>query len=207
MFCTNCGKNLNDTDVVCCYCGTPTGVQPAYQQPAYQQPTYQQPAYQDPYGQPVTPPAAKPALPMGWYKFLIYFALFAGAILNVISGVSMLTGTQYAQYGVNAQTIYRFYNGLEGLDMLMGVLFVVLAVLGIVTRFQLAGYKKSGPMLLVALYGANAVVSLIYVIGFSSIVGSDLLGFSSDFSSIAVSVAMAFANYKYFKKRGHLFVN
>lgn len=223
MYCNNCGNLLDDSAVVCSRCGQPTGVQPAYQQPAYQQPAYQQPAYQqpayqdpyaqqpvyqDPYGQPAYAPAApaKPAMSMGWFKFLIYFSLFASAVLNAINGFMLLTG---ATYDGGAELVYRMFDGLQGVDSLVGILSLALAALAIFTRFQLAGYKKSGPMLLLAVYAGNAVVNLVYVIGVSAILPElvrNAIDFTSFYSGIVTSIAMIAINAAYFKKRAHLFV-
>ena len=78
---------------------------------------------------------------MKWHKFLIYFALWLGAVMNVISGFSLLTGSVYEAQGVSATQVYRAYEGLKGVDMLMGAATIALAVLLIVARFALAGYK------------------------------------------------------------------
>lgn len=62
MFCTSCGKQFDDRNRFCPYCGAQVPgalhppaapAQPQYQQPQYQQPQYQQPQYQQPqYQQP-----------------------------------------------------------------------------------------------------------------------------------------------------------
>lgn len=218
MYCNNCGNLLDDNATFCTRCGQATGVQPM-QQPNYQQPTYQQPvqqpAYQQPaYGQPAyqeapygyTPAPPQPEVSMGWFKFLIYFALFAGAVLNLISGIMMLTGSAY---GTDKELVYRFYEGLQGLDTIVGVLMVILAVIGIAARFTLAGYKKIGPVLLVILYIGSAVVNIIYAVGLPSIVPEFVMqsiDMTSYYSSTASSIVFAIVNAIYFKKRSHLFV-
>ena len=124
MFCNNCGAQIPDGSPFCPSCGAqqaqqaqqqayqqqPQGYQQPYQQQGYQQQAYQQPyqqqayqqqgyqqpygqqAYQQPYGQQI------PQQGMKWHKFLVYFALWANAILNVIMGILSLTGAKYGAY-------------------------------------------------------------------------------------------------------------
>ena len=94
-----------------------------------------------PSGNGANPQPTGPDMPMKWHKFLIYFALWLGAVMNVISGFSLLTGSVYEAQGVSATQVYRAYEGLKGVDMLMGAATIALAVLLIVARFALAGYK------------------------------------------------------------------
>lgn len=218
MFCNKCGNALDNNAMFCDKCGQPTGIQqqqqpayqqPTYQQPAYQQPTYQQPGYQDPaYPQPgyYNPVPQQPPMPMGWYKFLIYFSLFAGAVMNLITGIMMLSGSHY---GENSALVYAMIGDLKEFDSVMGIVAIGLAVFGIFTRFQLSGYKKSGPMMVMILYIAVAVYNAAYVIGLQNILPSLVSGyvdFTSSYSSIASSIVFAIVNYIYFKKRAHLFV-
>lgn len=152
--------------------------------------------------------APAPELGMGWYKFLIWFALFAGALLNFVRGIQLLTGAYYDGY---ADEVYRFYDGLQALDMVAALALITLAVMGIVARFSLAAYKKNGPKLLIAIYAFNAGIQVIYVLAADSIVSAVTsavsLDISSGFSSAAIALAMAAINYSYFKKRAHMFVN
>lgn len=230
IFCTKCGALLNGTESACPTCGNPQAQpvqpqqpysgqlppqQPYYAQPAQpqqpyytqpvqpQQPYYTQPAQPQPYhGAPATP-----ALGMGWFKFLIYFALFAGAVLNLISGIQMLTG---ASYEGHKDLVYAFYDGLQALDMLVGIGTIAVAALAIFTRFRLAGYYHDGPKLLTAVYVAVVALNVIYLIGLFAVVpnlSAEDLNMSSYISSTAVSAVMIFVNISYFNKRSHLFVN
>ena len=233
MFCKSCGSALAENARFCPSCGAAVSVpeqpvQPVYQQPVqpvYQQPVqpvYQQPVqpvYQQPeqpvYQQPVQPAYQQPVqvivqpvvqTPMKWFKFLIYFALFAGAILNAFAGIQMLSGAHYGNNGESTY-VYAFFDGLQTLDMIMGILMIALAGFALYVRFRLAGFYKNGPTMLLINYVANIVVGLIYVIGITSIVSSELLGDSltSYYTNVATSVAMTVANYSYFKKRAHMF--
>ena len=87
-YCPKCGAPIQDNATKCEYCGAALAQQPQQTaQPVYQQPTYQQPIYQQPVVQ-------QPQHPMGWFKFLINFALWAGAIINIFGAIPVLTGSR-----------------------------------------------------------------------------------------------------------------
>ena len=73
---------------------------------------------------------------MGWYKFLIYFALFAGAFLNVCYAVLYMTGSIYETEQIDPLTVYSLYPGVKAVDIVYGILLLVLAVFMIVFSFQ-----------------------------------------------------------------------
>lgn len=175
---------------------------------APQNPTYTAPQVN--YGQPVV--EAKP-LGMKWFKFLIYFSLFASALIYVGNAILLLTGSLYAYQGENiSEFVYETFPDLAGIDMGFGAFAIVLALYSIVVRFSLANYKKSGPALLYGLYVAGIVFGLAYYAAASSAVGginNDSLYAemtSSYISSAAGSLLFLAYNIGYFKKRSHLFV-
>ena len=213
MFCPNCGAGAPENTAFCPNCGTaltaPTQpqqpVQPQQpQQPVYQQPVQPgQPVYQQPpYGMPV--PVANP-IPMKWFKFLIYFALWAGAILNAINGFTTISGAQYEPF---ADMVYAMFGGLKALDVIVGLGGIAVAALQIFTRFRLAGYYKNGPKLVLVVYAAAVALNLISVIGAFIILPGELTGdlnLASPIANIVVNAAVAYANYVYFNKRKELF--
>jgi len=228
MFCTKCGNNIADDARFCAKCGTPTNVgnqqpapqqpvyqqpvyqQPAPQQPVYQQPVYQQPVYQQPvYQQPVSPITLqqKPPLPMKWFHFQIYFALFAGALLNLGQAILYFTGMIY---GPDADLIYDVFSDLPTLDMCLGVCLLVVVFLQILARFRLAGYCKNGPSLLYAVYGTVILTNIVYAVCLYGMIPEEAqkyMDFTSSFTGIAMNCLMLSLNMTYFKKRAHLFVN
>ena len=216
MFCPNCGTNVPENNAFCPNCGTaltapqqpqqPTQPQqPVYQQPVqpqqpvYQQPAYQQPVYQQPYmAQPVN------VVPMKWFKFLIFFALWAGGILNLINGFTTISGAQYEPF---TDMVYAMFGGLKALDMIVGLGCIAIAALQIFTRFRLAGFYKNGPVLLLVVYAAAAALNLVQIIG-ANIILPDLgesLDMTSAIINVAMNAVMAFANYVYFNKRKEMF--
>lgn len=210
MYCTNCGARQQDGAKFCEHCGTPlTAPSQAYRQPNAHtdQATYQQP-YQQTYQSPYQQPAAA-ELSMKWFKFLIYFSLWAGAVINLANAVLMLTGSVYevAVNSISPDVVYGFYgNGLKAFDMIYGIAMLALAAFSIHARFRLAKFRKDGPLCLYIVYGASIALSLIYTIGTTIIVGEST--FSSDIASnVLVSFIFIFVNRSYFKKRSAMFVN
>lgn len=102
MFCRNCGNSLPDGTQFCPSCGTPCDAASA--------------ASVNPVN-PVNPVFEAPKYPMKWFKFLIYFALWFGGILNVLNGIRMMTGRQY---GGLEELVYELYGSLQIADILVG---------------------------------------------------------------------------------------
>lgn len=180
------------------------------------QPTEQpseQPAEQ-PQQQQQQQPQAKPQQQergMGWYKFLIYFALFAGALWNFIYGILYVTGKVYeiADARVTAKLVYLAYPGLDTVDIIFGIVCFLLAAYGIAVRFMLAKFKKFAPLCLYVLYGVVVVVQIIYVIVAANIIDAsigDVLDAQS-IASLIVQLACLIVSVVYFRNRKDMFTN
>ena len=203
MFCPNCGTNVGNAERFCPNCGAAlnqntasANPQPNYQQPNYQQPNYQQPVQQYPY-------------PMNWYKFVIYFALFAGAVINAISGILHLTGSVWEMQDVSADMVYAVFGGMQAVDIIYGIGAIALAAFDIVTRMHLAKFRKTGPKFLTVCYGVAVGLALLYIILTSAVTGisiGDLVG-ATEILQLVVSIVMLVVNVMYFNKRASLFVN
>ena len=222
MFCPNCGTNVGNAERFCPNCGAalnqntasanpqPNYQQPNYQQPNYQQPNYQQPNYQQPNYQPVyQQPVQQYPYPMNWYKFVIYFALFAGAVLNAINGILHLTGSVWEMQDVSADMVYAVFGGMQAVDIIYGIGAIALAAFDIVTRMHLAKFRKTGPKFLSVCYGVAVGLTLLYIILTSAVTGisiGDLVG-ATEIMQLVVSIVMLVVNIVYFNKRASLFVN
>ena len=204
MFCYKCGAQISDNSTFCANCGTALQANgnpqpnnnpyaPAYQQ---QPVSYQQPMN---YQQPVNP-----ELTMNWYKFLIYFALWLGALLNLINGFQMVTG---GQYGYEKELVYHYFGGLQALDVIVGLCTLAMAGLGVYTALRLIGYYKNGPKLLTYLYAGVIIVNVVYFAGLNIVVPEvvEMLDMSTLIIQIAVSAVMVFVNKAYFAKRTKFF--
>ncbi len=199
-FCSNCGAEIKqENQAFCSNCGAKIGEATA----AY---TNSNPVYSQPVNQPVATP-----FPMKWYKFLIYFLLFAGAVVNIAFGFNYITGDIYTVQSdtkVTGEMVYAvFGSGLKTVDVLYGVFGILIAVFGFYTRSRLAKYKANGPTCLYVLYIISAVAGLLYLIAVKSIVGTDLDIPSTTIVSAVTSFVMVLLNVIYFNKRKSLFTN
>ncbi|WP_405376252.1 zinc ribbon domain-containing protein [Pseudobutyrivibrio sp.] len=176
MFCNNCGTQLEEGAAFCPNCGGSVGVAPA------------------------------PQLGLKWAHFLSYFALWLGALLNVIVAFTVFTGSLYSAQGIEAEYVYAVLPGLKPIDMIYGVALLVLAVLGVITAVSIIKYKKNAGTLVCAMYLVSAIVAFIYLVGASSVLGQ-FAGNSSSVASIIVGIVMFFVNKIYFGNRKDIFVN
>lgn len=152
---------------------------------------YEQPYVNEPTPTPPQPPVP-PALPMKWFNFLIYFALFASAFFCFITGISNFIS------GINYESFFT---------VIAGLINIGLAAFAILVRTRLAGFYKNGPSLLKLFYIADIAITVINL--FISLITAATHGYSIDFSStilglIASGIILAL-NETYFKKRKNLF--
>ena len=165
--------------------------------------------------QPQTTPQTD--LGMNWYKFIIYFALFAYALVLVVLAINLFTGGFYGGY---AELVYLFFDGLRIVDIVFGLACLVMAAVAIYVRQQLAHFKRDAPRLLytfiIAINGAALiyywVASAIISSATSSLLSASSLYGSGSMLSTVISLVGSCAiwvgvNIVYFKKRAHLFVN
>lgn len=224
MFCANCGSDLgNSTPAFCPNCGArmdPPRDNNSYDQQApYQQPNPydQQPSYQqpnpynqqpNPYNQPNPYDPMQPALPMRWYKFVIYVQLFLSALVSVINGIAYFSGSfvETLTGGGSPELVFAFYPALQPLCYFLGIVSIGSAVFAIITRQWLAHYLLKGITALYAVYALSIACNLICMVGLMMIfevsigdLGSTYIG-----SIIGLVILLALSRV-YFNKRRHLF--
>ena len=204
MQCPKCRAAMPNGAKYCTECGAKLPVQPD-SVPNVPQPAIQEaPAYE---AQPVMTeaPPAQELQPCGmkWYKFLIYFALWAGAIVNLIDSLQFFTGSIL---GDDVEILYAYYPLLKVLNLAFALILVTYAVFAIYTRYRLAQFRRNGPACLYALYIAQFVFALLVQVVTSLILGEWLEGYSFVANSLVFGLILGL-NMKYFRKRKHLFVN
>lgn len=177
MFCNSCGTQLADDATFCPNCGNA-----------------------------VNAAAAQPVLGLKWAHFLSYFALWLGAVANVVMCILVFTGALYEAQDVPAELVYSFFPGLQPLNYFYGVCLIVMAVLGVITAVSINKYMRRSGTLVCSMYLASAIISCIYLIGTSVIIGQFAMD-SSAAASIIVGIVMFFVNRIYFKNRENIFVN
>ena len=147
--------------------------------------------------------AAAPQRGMKWFKFIIYFQLWAGMLVNLVTAGKYFTG---AYYEGNAEMVYRFFPALQPLDIVMGVVCLALAVYAVVVQRALAKFRAKGPMMYYLMYIVNTAATVLYLLIGSIIIGQSV--FTAEVAgSIIGSLVMIFINIPYFNNRKHLFVN
>ena len=144
---------------------------------------------------------------MKWYKFLIYFSLFAGALLNFINSFNYLTGSIYltqANGQITAEDVYAYYGeALRRVDIMFGLFMIAMAIMGLVLRHKLAKYKPDAPKFVYIFYSLSFGASFVYSMLVSTIT-SISIG-ASEIGSLIGNVIFLALNIRYFKRRAHLF--
>ena len=151
-------------------------------------------------------------LGMGWFKFIIYFQLFATAIVSLYNAYAFITGEIYAVFGGSPKMVFSRFPSLKTVGIVCGLLYLVTAVGAIYTRFRLAGFKKNGPMMYFAVIGVIILATAIYMFGVISAVSkvgipASKVVNSNSYGVLAGYIALIVVNIIYFNKRRKLFVN
>lgn len=124
------------------------------------------------------------ALPMKYYKFLIYFLLIFQAVINFISGTILL--------------VFPF-TGMA--DNIYGVFTIGMGVFIIIARNKLRNYDESAPGFYIGLNVIALVIDcLFHLFGYD--LGFDGLGF---FMYLLVTIGIIIAEAVYLNKRSSLF--
>ena len=187
MFCRFCGKELPEGARFCNNCGRAADVMPLQQ--------------------------AVRRRPMAWFKFIIYFQLFANAAGNLIIAFMWITGLHY---GESAGLYYEVCPPLKAVDVIYGLICIACAVGAILVRQKLVHYKKSAPTWYIGFIAVSLILSLI-----SSVAVYVAVTFASEgYLEIKLAELMRYAviviagvcfhiplNYVYFIKRKDLFVS
>ena len=181
----------------------------------YGQPNYGGQNYNQPYNQPIyTNPStvSSNGLGMKWYKFIIYVQLFLSALSGLINGIKYITGSVYGDAS-ERETIYALFPSMKTVSTITGILMLAAAVVAIIARQKLAGFKHDGPMFYYITCGISIGASLIYCIAAYSELSkySWLVDTSSYLAGsiigILISVGLLIANIIYFGHRKDMFTN
>ena len=146
-------------------------------------------------------------LPMKWHKFLIYFALWAGAILNGISGIQTLSNA------LNPNSLmwglYGLSTGLRAFYIVSGVFSFGLGVFQICTRMSLARLSRRGPRMAVWNYALSFILNALTILLASVLFGMPINALM-DWSMWLILIEgalMTWANQVYYRKRAAMFVH
>ena len=146
---------------------------------------------------------------MKWYKFLVWFSLFAAAISAVYSFCYYFSTywecilrydlddifPNVDNYGIRL-TVLPFL-------MVLTIGFLCFGVFALFTRHKLVKYQKDAPRCVVGLYVGSALLSLGQIV-INSMTQTSVV---SGVVGIITALIMAALNYSYFDNRSDLFVN
>ena len=214
MYCGRCGAELPEGSQFCTTCGqSVSGSGMAEQNMINQTPVnnqYQNSQYGNYQGVNIqNSSSGYVELPMNWHKFLAYFALWLGAVVNLGSAIQAFTGSQYKG---EADRVYSLIPGLKSVDMIYAVMVFILVALQVLAAVSLIKMKKNGPLFLYLVYGMSLLSTFVYMIMINSVLSESVKDAISDLysgmgRSIATSIIMLIVNYVYYNKRKHMFVN
>lgn len=228
MYCSKCGKQIKDDSKFCQFCGAqissvvPPFVQPnkniippPIPKPMVQQNTqqeyantgsvqtyeydqqfysYDQQAYD--YNQQGYTQLYEQQLPMNWYKFVIWVQLFLSAAVFAITGFLYVTGLRYGKNSI----IYDWYPGARIVDILLGIVYLLMAPMAVFVRQQLVQFKKNSTFLLLGYYCLQIPVNIVYAFLYTLILGANCFN-ASFFGTIIGTGILVALSYVYFDKR------
>lgn len=209
MYCRECGKEIREEDRFCPYCGA---VNRMHGEVFEKSEMFPENVYID--AQPDNRileqycsvderVMGQKEVSMKWYKFVIYFQLFAAAIFGLYHGFMRITGMQY---GTNADQVYNFFGmGLRVLDIFFGIMPILAAAAFLYVRQCLIKLKKNAPLLYLSVFILNGIIETIYAVVLLLLVGGngeDAGGLIGQVLGLGIYYVL---NYIYFKKRKHLF--
>ena len=195
MFCSSCGTQMEEGTLFCPNCGKSVDDNLAVNETANNGAQQPEGAYQ--YYNP------NPVLGLKWAHFLGYFALWAGALANAVTGIRYITGLIY---GGDAGLIYAFFPGLQIVNIFYGLCVILCAALAVITALAIIKCKKQAGLFVCLNYIVQAVIVFAYTIVSSIIIGS-AAGIPYLLIVIIVTVVMTFVNRTYFNNRRDVYVN
>ncbi len=143
---------------------------------------------------------------MKWFHYLIKFGLIADGLIHILVGFVYGNGGRFTDPLVT-EFMYANHPGLKIVDVVFCALMMALGVLMIVTRFQLAKFKKSGPTLLLITNLLDLILPGLSLLGLAMFVTPTEQEISTFVTTACFYAAAFFIHLSYFKKRKHLFVN
>ena len=215
MFCSNCGKELNDDAKFCMSCGaqvagqaqstpqaqTPQNepkAEPVQAQPAPQTPPQSEPVQAKPQSAPVyqTTPSPQPMQLGTKWLTVLPILLGIGAVFNLISIISLMDTLDGIPLG--------FAFSLPTIGPAFAVAFfatIALIVLAVVSIILLVRRKKAGYLCVYALYALQILANIIVLFAYLDF-GMEVV---SIILSILIGAVMLAINVVYFGKRKQLF--
>lgn len=161
---------------------------------------------------------------MNWHIILIYVVLWLMALMDLINGFKAVLGIEFATTPEGGVGILRMYDGSNPqfdlyarharIFILDGVFLLIMCMFIVFVRFQLAGMKRRGPALLMAVFGLNIVETITYVVAvyiaapelatlYQTNTGRSLL--AGNLSNAVISAFVAVLTWIYYQRRREMF--
>lgn len=138
---------------------------------------------------------------MRWYQFIIWFYLYASAVIGVLVGVGEITGVVYLDM---AETFYTLFPMLQVVNVFFGVMQILLAVIALYVRRQLARWKVMAPRYLLMYQIFCLVYYAAYLAGTSLVLGEAAVDWLAG-GYILLQVLLLAVNAVYFHRRQKMF--
>lgn len=207
MYCRFCGREIPESGRFCPNCGKEADIEEISQAGESQkgEPAERMPA--------AVPMDLEKNYHMAWFKFIIYFQLFANAVVMIYNAAAGIFGLAY---GDDAGFIYAVCPMLKAVDVIYGVICLAFAVTAVLIRQRLAHYRKDAPVQYLGYVGVVMALALIYTFAVLAALGtvsaSVMEAGASRIAGNVLGTVIGAAvylplNYVYFKKRKELFVN
>ena len=149
------------------------------------------------------PAQAGEELPLRWHKFLVCFALWFMALVNMFEALGLLCGRHLTvgDYGP--------YIAFLVLEILAALSLFAIAILRFFACWALGHFSRRGPRLAVGVYAATLILNIIVPIiaqYTTNMPLDDAQAADARMSIIAYALLTA-GNYVYYRRRAALFVN
>lgn len=149
---------------------------------------------------------------MRWYNFLIWFGLYAGAVLNMLEGLRMITGKMYQISGYSPEKIYQVFPLLRYANIFFGICLFALGLFCVNVRISLRRFEKKGPakyyILLIGINVIQIAGLVVYaLLGKKYGVAVNNAGISDILMQAGAGLIVLAVSYIYFSNRKHLFTN
>ena len=141
---------------------------------------------------------------LDWHLTLTNILLWVLAAVNVYEGVRLVTGNVY--HSLRSQ-VYSYFAGLQLVNTIFGVCFILWAGYAVFTRFQLARFKTGAPRHLRLLDAMGFVLGLAHLLATSLVTKTALTAelTASNVVMLVVNAALLALNSVYYHGIGSLF--
>ena len=138
-----------------------------------------------------------------WYQFIIHGYLYIAAILGVIIGAVAIGGQLYADM---TEVFYGLFPMLQVVNVFFGVMQLILAVIALFVRDQLAKWRVNGPLFLLLYQIFGLLYYAAYIAGTSLVLGTLALDWMSG-GYVLLQIVLIVVNKRYFDRRRDAFVD